>query len=457
MKIKFSLLDQKILHFLCNDSESKLYSFYQNNQADIVLSTIIVANTESNELWNNLTDITFDNTTCNKTAFSLLFSRSTFKFLTTHNLILKTLTWTCENEEFQTTIKPTQKVVCSKCSRIVTDHVSLLTQFSVDNTTIKNIKTLNQLFISEFLGGRALTNLEYMKANLNKVVPFLGSGISIPFNIPTWLNLVYSFKDLLPVPYQESDSKTRESFEQNYQKHDIFKMLDTLETNSDIVSNTEIFNKKIAKEIRESEEIALQSPEPYHNLIDIISLKPKLIITTNYDTLVEHYSSRLNISFPPMSWANYTGDIQSERTILHIHGLTDSPKDIVFSKKSYKSLYSKNSTNLERLSNIFSNKIHFFIGFSLHDKYVMNEFKHILKLTNGFMANFFINFSNDIPPELPKSLKDKIKPIIITYSDNQLQQFSKLGIDSRVFGIHILCMYLNNDVYMPDTDHCLNY
>ncbi len=151
-----------------------------------------------------------------------------------------------------------------------------------------------------------------------------------------------------------------------------------------------------------------------------------------------------------ITFSNFPGlsQLQEMKAIFHIHGSIDSYSDIILSAKSYGELYS-NQTNNQRIRDVLASKCPIFIGFSLNDKFVINELEQVGKLNNGFLAAYLLTLKSSPSQKLPESLQGKITCIQIDDSIVSGPQPIK-GINIWVVGIHLVCMYIIGNIYLPN-------
>lgn len=205
----------------------------------------------------------------------------------------------------------------------------------------------------------------------NSLTFFVGAGVSRLSGAPSWLQLIedinkklgepdkkeYSSEDFLRIPqmYYYSIEKRDDEY---------FTYLETLIDCSDL------------------------QPNLVHKML--FDFKPRSIITTNFDDLLEKSSVQFCQSFKTVACDAEVPQINGNRFILKIHGDMEH-RNIVFKEEDYLS-YSENFKLIETmLKSIFSTDTVVFIGYGLNDyniKLILNWSKELLK--DDFSRPIFI-------------------------------------------------------------------
>lgn len=203
-----------------------------------------------------------------------------------------------------------------------------------------------------------LSNLLHIQkaSRENRLVIFVGAGVSANSGIPTWNKLVNTFKEELPDRLsQETDA------------------LKIAQLYKDSRGNKEYMDK--VKSILLHNKVV---PNPLHK--SILSLNPCHIITTNYDDLLEqallneyllYDIIREDKDIPQMTYPN---------ALVKMHG-DYSKNNIVLTENDYYNY--KNNFPLIRafVQSLFASKLVLFVGFSFSDlnlKMILNELQNIL-------------------------------------------------------------------------------
>lgn len=195
----------------------------------------------------------------------------------------------------------------------------------------------------------------------NKLVVFVGSGVSANSKLPTWYELVSQFSQEIGVDLTNS----LESFLQIPQYY---------------------FNERGEKEYYDKVfEVFGRSnykPNPIHR--QILSLNPRHIITTNYDDLIEKSTKLHNKSYHVVATNSDLPYASQDQMIIKMHGCLNK-KNIVLKEDDYLN-YSKNFKLIETfVKSLFSTHVVLFVGFSADDP----NFKLIFQWVKDILASDF--------------------------------------------------------------------
>lgn len=185
----------------------------------------------------------------------------------------------------------------------------------------------------------------------HRTVLFVGSGLSAGSGVPTWQEFIAALLDRTGVSASEVEGLS---------------ILDQADRAFDKVDD--IVWRRTLRDIFPQ---AVQ-PNAYHQTI--ANLPDPLIVTTNYDTLIEDglratYGTRLHV-------ARTFGEFQSNfpgAQVVKIHGCITRPETMVVTRSQYDDAYG-NSLFIEFLKHIFSYYNVIFLGFSLDDPAVGHIF-----------------------------------------------------------------------------------
>ncbi len=190
----------------------------------------------------------------------------------------------------------------------------------------------------------------------NRLVLFIGAGVSANSGVPTWKELIRQMKEELPASLQDEtdDLKVAQAYK-------------------DVRGEKEYLDK--VKEVLRHNSVI---PNPIHQAI--FDINPVHVLTTNYDDLLEQELAaelkqydivRQDLDLPNMSNAS---------TIVKMHG-DFQVGNIVLTETDYFN-YAKNFPLIRAfVQSIFANKLVVFIGFSFADlnlKMILNDIKNIL-------------------------------------------------------------------------------
>ncbi|GAB6255134.1 SIR2 family protein [Peribacillus sp. N1] len=237
------------------------------------------------------------------------------------------------------------------------------------------------------------------KANL---IPFMGSGLSVPFSLPDWKDMLKSFSKYIKKGYEGY-------YNDKLDEGDYFEALSYLKKSS-LLNEDRLIQGEIV-DLFEGK-INMNIEKEYHNYLDVLDLQSDFYLTTNYDNI---FSTLRNGFVPPLKW----DDIENmqkfmekkQQYIVHLHGVVHKPKSMIVTKESYDDLYG-NADFMRILYTFMSNKSFLFLGFSFTDIYFKDLYN---KITSKIEGDHFIILPN------------------ITFT--QAQEFSKQNL--KVIGINV--------------------
>jgi len=202
-----------------------------------------------------------------------------------------------------------------------------------------------------------IKRIQQAKAN-NKLVVFVGAGVSNNSGVPSWNNLIKALKDELPTEAicNESDSLKIAQYYSNYRGH-----------------------KEYLEKIKEVLQYGKVSYNPIHNAI--LDLEPSHIITTNYDDLIEQSIKPRNLQYHIIRKDSDLPYIQTDRLVVKMHGDFEIG-NIVLTEKDYLN-YRINFPLIDAfVKSLFATKFILFIGFSFSDynlRFIINYVQSLLQ------------------------------------------------------------------------------
>lgn len=228
-----------------------------------------------------------------------------------------------------------------------------------------SIKSENQIKKSnsqkiEFLARESLEN---------KLVIFVGAGISMNCGLPSWNDLIEKFGEKLGEKISNSEDvlDIPELFYDNYGKVEYYRILN------------DTFNKKL-------------KPHAIHETLK--KLNPKYIVTTNYDSLIEDTLNDTGI-YDVITQEKELAYSKKNNYIIKMHGDLKN-KNIVLTRTDYDE-YERNFPLITTfVKSLFTTNTVLFIGYSLNDqnvKKIMEWIKEILK--DDFRKAYLIDLSKD--------------------------------------------------------------
>lgn len=224
-------------------------------------------------------------------------------------------------------------------------------------------------------------------AQNNKLVLFVGAGVSANSGFPLWANLIEKIKGKIKVP---DDFRDELKIAQYY------------------------YNSRGEKEYYEflKEEFNIEAdPNLIHDVL--LELNPCHIITTNYDDLIEKQAKKKGMFFDVVSKDTDLPYTPNNRMIIKMHGDLQN-RNIVFKEDDYLS-YSNNFKLIETyIKSLFSTNTILFVGYSLSDIDVKMMFQWIKDI---------------LGKDLPKPYFLKIDKIDSEIDMNEFEYYKNKGIN----------------------------
>lgn len=193
--------------------------------------------------------------------------------------------------------------------------------------------------------------IEDMRCSLqhNKLVIFVGAGVSKNSDIPTWGQMVRVFAEKIGYPVERLSTNEYIRIPQYFYGMD------------DSTGHKEYYQTL--------KEIILPEAEP--NIINelIAQIHPKHIVTTNYDKLMDQVAADYAIIRQDKDLFR----VNADHYLIKMHGDVDNIEDIVFKETDYLQ-YSETHRLMETfLKSLLIDHVFLFVGYSLND-YNLNTF-----------------------------------------------------------------------------------
>ncbi|MCS3418508.1 tetratricopeptide (TPR) repeat protein [Pseudomonas sp. BIGb0450] len=230
-----------------------------------------------------------------------------------------------------------------------------------------------------------------------KLVIFVGSGLSRSVGHPTWVDLL---KNMLK---DKKDQIENASTYSDILEKNLFGPLDILE-------NLKENYKKIVYEYFEKT-LSKTQESPIHKKLSTLSKK---IVTTNYDKIIES-NSQDQVIIDNTSNYNLAKLDTLDNYILKIHGDISRPDSCIIFKSDYENLYKQDTLAKYQLGKIFSNFTCLFLGFSFTDPYVTTLFNRISQLYTGYGTTHYLLTTNQTAYDGIKVIKIDNHSEINTY------------------------------------------
>lgn len=271
-------------------------------------------------------------------------------------------------------------------------------------------------------------------AKQNRLVVFVGAGVSASAGVPAWKELIEKFKGELP----------DEMF-------DLGDVLKTAQAYKELRGDVEYL-----KEIKKILKYEQTSCNQIHDAI--MQLNPCHIITTNYDDLLEQSALRNNKQYYVVSKDAQLPANQGEKMLIKMHGDFDEG-NIVLTENDYFD-YSRNFPLIRSfLLSLFCTKVVLFVGFSFNDinlKYILRQIASILD-SNMQRVYLLVDKQKDALAHsyfLKKGIqllclpKDRTTEILqeqkIEYSNNGLADNRAIALNQGLSVIHFFDPYYND-------------
>ncbi|MCL2476580.1 SIR2 family protein [Candidatus Bathycorpusculum sp.] len=192
-----------------------------------------------------------------------------------------------------------------------------------------------------------------------KVVPFVGAGLSADFGFPTWTAFL---KEGFEIKKKKMPEKTSylviaEQLRYEMGKDEFYAFV----------------RRKFSRDIDKSK-IARKA------VSFLPKLFPSLIVTTNFDRLLE----QIHPKNPPVAYPQKNGPLLSyalekeNPLIFKIHGSVEIAEDIIFTKDAYDDEYAQETDLVKGLHRCFSEDIFLFLGCSLEQDKPLEIWKEMI-------------------------------------------------------------------------------
>lgn len=248
-------------------------------------------------------------------------------------------------------------------------------------------------------------NLEKLREDYKAglIVPFIGSGFSAPFKIPTWEDLIL---ELVNKYVDEDKAFIRDVVTNDLKRNDYWKAIDNLKHYADVIE--EEIQETVVAVIKEKQITSID--DSLHNYNDLKKLTCNLYLTTNYENLLNKYLQFENQPICLRDLKFSTQNLFLEKRICQLHGTSSNPGTIVLSKESYEELYrDKKYDDLLKL--VTGTKKILFMGFSFNDQFIKTLIKQHRQSFNG---EHYIILNNPSAEQI-KELKTEYRLNTITY------------------------------------------
>ncbi|MBU3131978.1 SIR2 family protein [Clostridium gasigenes] len=255
----------------------------------------------------------------------------------------------------------------------------------------------------------------------DKLIIFVGAGISKNSNLPDWEQLIKVFVNKLNYPISEGKELSSDEYLKIPQYYyNIFG------------------NEEYKKVIREELDVERQSNE-IHELI--FKLNPKHIITTNYDRLLEATITEQRMLFDVISKDKDLLDSKKSNYIIKMHGDIKELDNIVLKENDYLN-YSQNHILIETyIKSLLVSNTFLFIGYSLNDYNLKQIISWVDYLAKGYNdindrpKSFIIQETSEVYSEFIEDYYEKNNIFIINPQEIDKEYLDNVSSDlSNEFG-----------------------
>ncbi|PEF75624.1 SIR2 family protein [Bacillus pseudomycoides] len=291
---------------------------------------------------------------------------------------------------------------CEFCEKTIQDSPShiILELFELEEELMNMLNMEQEEVLKKYLQEEYIDNYNLLIEKINKIVPFLGSGVSIPLGLPDWGGLIWEMKEKL------SRQEDQEYFETLMKQGDFLSALDLVLGYSPSLNTESRIKEYVSKRIRD--DFKGDVDDSLHNIKDILNLNSDFVITTNYDNALSHYKKGY-------ATAKTTDDIENlqdlfdekQQQVIHFHGMADRKKTMIVTRQDYDDFYDNQKTK-DILNGIMAGKPLIFIGFSFKDLYFQDLYTRIRTNIGG---EHFIILPNLHPRENKQLSNRGLRPI----------------------------------------------
>lgn len=205
-----------------------------------------------------------------------------------------------------------------------------------------------------------------VKAARNRtLVLFVGAGVSASCRNdqgktpPTWPQLLCSLAD--SVQLREAD---RRAFEELVEARQLLDAAELLKFTAKQTGRIADFTRKLTEEVQGNNRHPFHSSE-WHSAI--ASIDPAVIVTTNYDKIMEN-APELNYMVTTYASPDVDSHVRlAEPVIIKLHGSVDEPSGTILTRSDYTYLHSKGSLALSLVQALAMTRTLLFVGYSLSD------------------------------------------------------------------------------------------
>ncbi|TEB14229.1 hypothetical protein Psfp_03050 [Pelotomaculum sp. FP] len=241
----------------------------------------------------------------------------------------------------------------------------------------------------------------------HQLVPFVGAGLSFPFEMPGWGTLL---DDVCGKFDYEFLTEHREEISKLIEEHRYLEAVDEMRKAG---IGEEDLKASICGAIQRKRQKEVEEP-PDNIYKDLAKMNCTKYLTTNYDNYLSEYVGKgpSDISHLFKEFSNEWDDVIHDGAVYNLHGDYTKPSTIVLSRESYNNLY-QNSIEFQTVLEHFRERyVLLFIGVSLDDEYI----QQVLEVSSERLrARHFILLAN-ISVEKRLEMEKRYDVKILRYS-----------------------------------------
>lgn len=252
------------------------------------------------------------------------------------------------------------------------------------------------------------------KYNKGKLVPVLGAGLSRPFGLPDWGDLLIEVAKQFGL--KDNNILTIKDYNVRFNYLGAVRVIVELSQKEEkdvqnAVSN--ILNRQKTDILHKySIDSWEQFPED-NNYADIAALGCTTVLTFNYDEIIQDFCKN-HKGYTIDDFRNPQG-IDESNILLYLHGNLSNPNSIILAQSDYEQTYSSDAFK-HKLTRLALDKTFLFIGFSFQDPYIKKFLDAVAKGCD--VIHYAIMDQTSVDGVDQKELKTKYNIEIIPFDDS---------------------------------------
>ena len=240
----------------------------------------------------------------------------------------------------------------------------------------------------------------------NKLNIFVGSGISLPSDIPDWNGLILEFVNMAK-DLKLFDEKDKKEINQIFsdvekrRKENRFEPIQIATVLKNRLKKTKDFSneKSLARREYKSWFTKIFEKKPNKMHFDIIETNYSHILTSNYDSLLQYAAydrGYLNLAENTLSYKDQTQILRNINnnisSIIHIHGMYNSLEidELIFTKEDYNKIIMKKYDGFSfALRMLFTRQSTLFVGYGASDPHleeILEELSEYFPLNDEYYS-----------------------------------------------------------------------